>query len=260
MEPTKAQIQAAQRFGLAGASTIERYLIYSSFEIQRLLLDISSNSELVTMYFDGSNEFVMTAVLAVGSTTVMLDYGAREDLNRRVLASEKLIFVTSRDRIKVQWLSQRAEKVMFEGKPAFRIAMPQSVLRLQRREFYRLAAPLGTPLKCSMTVGPPEEPKKIDIVVTDVSLGGIAVQGPIETSALEIGKRYENCEMMLPGLGKLTFTLEVANNFEITMKNGHRAVRSGCQFSGLGGRMLLLLQRYINRIERERHERMARFG
>jgi flagellar brake protein len=240
---------------------IERYMLYSPAEIRRLLRDIGENTELVTVSFDSSHDFVLTSVLIVTEDSVVLDAGTREDLNRRLAASTRLMFVTSRDRIKVQWKAQRIENVLYKGKPAFRIAVPASVLRLQRREYYRLSAPVAKPLACLVpVVSPAGALKKFEFTVADISVGGLAMHGPTQQAGLEIGKRYENCEIPLPELGKLVTTLAVANIFEVTMKNGHTALRAGCQFVGMQGKTLAMLQRYINKIERERHERMARFA
>jgi flagellar brake protein len=270
METADAKPLPSTRFELSGAADLDRYMLYSANEIRQILSAVAEHGELVTLYFDGSNDFILTSVLAVGEQAVVLDYGSREDLNRRVLTSAKLVFITSRDKIKVQWISARANRIMHEGKPAFVIAMPRSLLRLQRREYYRLAAPVAKPLRCIVPIEeeiPATEEKaaevkirKMEFSVADISLGGVAVHGPLQQAAFEIGKNYGNCEIALPALGNLVATLGVANIFEVTARNGTRSHRAGCRFVGMQGKMLMLLQRYINQIEREKRERMARFA
>ena len=47
-------------------------------------------------------------------------------------------------------------------------------------------------------------------------------------------------------------TLRIQNTFEVTLKNGHKSKRSGCQFVDLQPAMQSLIQRYILKLERER--------
>jgi len=47
-------------------------------------------------------------------------------------------------------------------------------------------------------------------------------------------------------------TLRIQNTFEVTLKNGHKSLRSGCQFVDLRPAMQSLIQRYILKLERER--------
>jgi c-di-GMP-binding flagellar brake protein YcgR len=56
-------------------------------------------------------------------------------------------------------------------------------------------------------------------------------------------------------VGVVITTLEVRNVFEITLRNGTRVTRAGCQFANLAGPMLTLIQRYIIKVERERKAR-----
>jgi c-di-GMP-binding flagellar brake protein YcgR len=260
MDTAGTRPQNETRLELPGNLDLDRFMLYSAAEIRQLLRDIGENTELVTISFDTSHDFVLTSVVGVTETAVIIDAGTREDLNRRLLASSRLLCVTSRDRIKVQWKAERAEKVMYNGRLAFRMALPNSVLRLQRREYYRLAAPVAKPLACLLQPGATGAPKKLEFTVADISVGGLAMHGPSQQAGLEIGKRYEGCEIPLPELGMLVTTLAVANIFEVTLKNGNTTLRSGCQFVGMQGKTLAMLQKYINRIERERHERMARFA
>lgn len=254
----KANPDFMQRNDTAGAADLERFLLYADGEIRQLLHSIAEHGELVTLYFGGGSDFLLTSVLAVGEEWVLLDYGSREDLNQRAINSPKLAFSTSRDKIKVQWSSTRLWRVTHEGQPAFCIALPRSLLRLQRREYYRLAAPIANPLKCRLPAAPGA--KSFEFSVADISLGGVALHGPIEDAKLEVGTRFDKCEIPLPEIGTLAATIVVANIYEVTMRNGAISKRCGCRFVDLHGKMSVLLQRYIHRLERERHERLARLA
>lgn len=240
----------------AGVADLERYMLNGVNEIRQILRAVAGHGELVTMYFGGNNDFVLTSVLAVTEDAVVLDCSTNDDINRRVLAGSRFIFTTTREKIKVQWNSSHIRAVAYGGKPAFCIPLPSDLLRLQRREYFRLPAPIANPLLCNVTAGKGSA-KKFAFSITDISIGGMAVQGPVKEAEFEIGKCFKDCEIALPGVGNLLADVTIANIFEVTMRNGSKTTRCGCRFSNLRGKMLVLLQRYINQVERERHERMA---
>jgi c-di-GMP-binding flagellar brake protein YcgR len=241
------------------ALDLDRYMLTGESEIRQLLRELAEHSELVTLYFGSANDFLLTSVLAVSGEAVILDYGSNEHMNQRVLASSRLIFITSREKIKVQWNASRIWRVNYENRQAFCVIVPESILRLQRREYYRLAAPIAKPLVCNVPVDD-EGKQKLAFTVSDISIGGIAMHGPVKQAQFEIGKTYRNCEVLLPGLGTLATDITIANIFDVTMRNGSTTTRAGCRFGELRGKNMMLLQRYINQVERERRERLARFA
>lgn len=50
----------------------------------------------------------------------------------------------------------------------------------------------------------------------------------------------------------LELTLRIQSTFEVTLKNGNKSLRSGCQFINLHPSMQSLIQRYIIKLERKR--------
>jgi hypothetical protein len=67
-----------------------------------------------------------------------------------------------------------------------------------------------------------------------------------------VGSTYPGCRIELPGVGTLELTLGIQSLFEVTLKNGAKSLRSGCQFVNLHPSMETLIQRYILRLERDR--------
>jgi c-di-GMP-binding flagellar brake protein YcgR len=258
MDDTQA-VPAPLHAESGSALDLDRYMLTGENEIRQLLRDLAEHNELVTLYFGSANDFLLTSVLAVSGEAVILDYGGNESMNKRVLTSSRLIFITSREKIKVQWNASRIWRVNYQNRPAFCVTVPEGILRLQRREYYRLAAPIAKPLVCNVPVDE-EGKQKLAFTVSDISIGGIALHGPVKQARFEIGKTYRNCDVAFPGLGNLVTDITIANVFDVTMRNGSTTTRAGCRFGELRGKNMMLLQRYINQIERERRERMARFA
>lgn len=239
-------------FELSSTPDDSRFLVHSPLEIVRTFRGLINRNEMVSAFFNAGKELLLTSVLAIEpeANTVLLDYGANAVLNRHILESEKIIFVTSLDKVKVQWVSNHIDSDTFEARDAFRIAIPEQILRLQRREYYRLTTPLINPLKCRI---PTADGVIIEVALADISAGGIGViiAQPLGV-VFEAGSVFPGCRVELPGVGTAEFTLSIQSTWEVTMKNGSKSLRAGCQFVDMRASMQALIQRYIIKLERER--------
>ncbi len=235
---------------------VSNYMIHSRMEIIYILRALQHKNELVTAYFNQGQDFLLTSIIDVDSDngTVIFDYGANELLNKRILESDKIILVTTQDRVKVQFVAGRMQQIEHFGRPAFRASLPGELLKLQRREYYRLATPVINPIKCSMAK---QDKGRIDAIIADISLGGIAITHYRELMQLEIGDSFSACRIILPDMGTVTTDIEIRNEQEITMKNGSKIHRAGCMFMNLHSSQQAMIQRYIIKLDRERRSILA---
>ena len=225
----------------------ERFRIHSRMEIVGLLRSVSAHREIVTVQFGGQQDFVVSAVLAVNPDfeELVLDYGADEAAMQRLLRASRLRISTQLDHVRLSFNAEGAEAVSFEGGAAFRVRLPDSLLRFQRRESYRLKIPLGRPLMCH--VPEPGSGAPLAIKVRDISVAGIGLVDYPPSLLLTMGQVLEGCRVSLPDLGPLVADLEVMHATQGEVR------RCGCRFKNLPLPMANLIQRYITRVEREQH-------
>ncbi|MDP1957543.1 MAG: PilZ domain-containing protein, partial [Rhodocyclaceae bacterium] len=143
-----------------------------------------------------------------------------------------------------------------DGRPAFRAALPAEVLRIQRREYYRLTTPIARPLTCMVPIPLPDgslHGHKANVF--DISGGGLGISAPAESIPFGTDSVFPDCHLVLPEVGSVTGTLKVKSLFDITLRSGARTRRAGCEFVKLPGPMTTLIQRYIIKVERERKAR-----
>lgn len=242
------------------------YLVYSRMEILGILRAIMQKKALITAHFPRSADFILTSVFDISEDgdEIFLDYGANEELNHKALACGGLVCTTNQDRVKVQFVTGGLEQVWRHGGPAFRIGLPAKLLRVQRREYYRITIPVTQPLKCIVPAPPvpdstlaPRGVGAAEIIVLDISLGGIAVMDHHCLGRLDPGGVLPNCRIELPEMGELTVTIEVCNTFEVTLKNGLVCKRSGCRFLNITNPTRTLIQRYILKLERSRNAKLT---
>ena len=234
-----------------------KYLVHSRLEIAMILGTLAKAGGMVTAYFGGGNDFILTSLAAVRpeQDMVLADYGADDAANQRALQSRKITFVAVHERIKIQFVVQSLRHARFGGRDVFSMSLPATLLRLQRREYFRIGTPLTRPLVCiiSPQAAPVRSPAKLTIV--DISCGGIAVIDSSIPAEIEAGARYRGCRFELPELGEVTTDILVKSVFEVTLKNGKKHTHAGCEFLNMPERERSKIQRYINKVERERKDR-----
>jgi c-di-GMP-binding flagellar brake protein YcgR len=233
-----------------------RFRVDSHVEIVYILRALMKSNALVTAYFNGGREFVVTAVLQVDGERgfLTLDSGANRELNERLLHSPEISVVSSQDGVRVQFTTARVSAVSFEGRLAFRLPLPGTIMKLQRREYYRLATPVVHPLKCEISA---PDGKRFELALADISLGGVCLVGQPAGFSFEPGLTLAGCRIELPDVGVIQAQLCVRNSYDVTLKNGVTSHRTGCEFVKLGPQQEAMVQRYIIRLERERRARSA---
>lgn len=232
------------------------FMLRTRNEILLVLRGLYEHVSQITVYFNEGKDMLLTTIAAIREDHIVLDYGPSSEMNRKALEAEKHFCVTTLDKVRVQFILRGFGKIEHEGRPAFKVALPEEVLRLQRREYYRLMTPIARPLKCLVPIPLADDSLHLhEAHVFDISGGGIAMSAPATGIPFEVDMEFANCRIELPEVGFITGTLKVKSLFEVALRSGARIKRAGCEFVKLPGPMLTLIQRYIIKVERERKAR-----
>lgn len=234
------------------------FLLRARVDIAAVLRDVVRTRGLATVHFGSDQQdALLTPLLKFDSTAgeIVFDCSGAERLNKGVLRAAKLVFVSSHDKVKIRFTTGPARLVEHEGAKAFCVRMPESMLRLQRREFYRVLAPVARPVRCIVPLEDEKGARSVEARLHDISQGGVALIVPPGELPLTLGARYERCRILLPDAGNVVVTLQTANLSEMHLLNGKSAVRVGCEFVRPSTSALALIQRYIMRLESEKKAR-----
>ena len=225
------------------------YLVSNPKEIVSILQTIAQRKSRVALYYNEGNSMVLTMILAVDEHGVWIDAASNPLDNRHIERSKRVIFVTTHNQAKVQFIAGDVVLGMYEGAPAFSAALPRKLLRLQRRDYYRLVTPEINALKCIIRPVPGQTHIQHEVTVMDISIGGVALVCEASGIELQPGMVYEHCRIDLPEVGTLEASIEVKNTFEITDRTGKVKRRAGCVFVKPDGRTTMLLQRYVAQMQ-----------
>lgn len=239
----------------------DQFMLRTPAEIVLVLRGLFDHVSQITAFFNEGRDMLMTTVAVVANDHLILDFGPSSEMNRKALLAEKHFCVTTLEKVRVQFILRGFTQVVQDGRTAFRAALPTEVLRLQRREYYRLITPIARPLKCMVTI--PLADGGLhghEAHVFDISGGGLGISAPPEGVPFDIGGVFPDCHLELPEVGSVTGTLKVKSLFDITLRSGIRVRRAGCEFVKLPGPVMTLIQRYIIKVERERKARESGMG
>jgi c-di-GMP-binding flagellar brake protein YcgR len=248
-----------QAFTDADLEAWHDYEVESRREIVALLRQISEKKQPIRLLVKGDDDVCVTSLLHVDpdSDTILIDSSVDAAQNARIVSAGKVTCETSLDKIRILFSLSGVGATLFEGAAALRAAIPPTLIRLQRREYYRMATPVTNPVQ--VTIPLPLELGGAPAVfpLADISCGGIAVLDNKQQLADTIGATYPNCRLELPDIGPVICSLQIRNTIDMTLLNNKTSHRLGCQFIDISRGSLAAVQRYITKLERERNARLA---
>ena len=250
--------QEDTRIELIHAEDEAKYLLRDSREILAILKHIVSARALVSARLAPGRESYLSALIQVddGEDGVLLDASADPLQNERILRADALDCVTQLDKVRIQFLLKGARLVDEGGSPGFRCALPDSLLRLQRREFYRLQTPIAEEVSCTIALPRTDGSRReAELRILDISGGGVAIAVPPVGVHFEAGTEFPGSLLRLPDTAPIAARLVVRNLFRITNRSGAEVLRAGCEFADLPRGAEDAIQRYILRVERTRNAR-----
>lgn len=235
-----------------GIEDLAPYQVHTRREIFTLLRSIGERNQLVRMIFNEGSEAVVTSILEIDEIKdhILIDCAPSQLQNQRILDSDNISFETMLERIRILFSVTHIESCLYENQPAFRIALPAHLIRLQRREYYRVVTP-----RCTIQIPHKQGPGSTTVIVPvqNVSAGGVGIMDDKKLLDDTVGRVYENCRITLPQGTPIVATLEVRNAQDMTLNSGKTIRRLGCLFVDLPKPMLAAVQRYITKLERDQN-------
>lgn len=238
-----------------------QFILSSPREVLFYLNLLARRRVVFTAYINEGQHFFLTSILAIDETSslVIFDTSHTEEDNASARSARQITLVGNLDRIKMQMRLPALKAATWEGQNVLSTPIPSSIMRLQRREFFRLEPPRSLPLVCKVAVQEADGRTTTHaLTLSDISGGGVSLIAP--TGMAEYFPRdalLPQCRLDIPGEGVIQVNLRVRKTIEISSHNGEHQLRVGCEFIGLQGTRLALIERYITRIERERKAKGA---
>lgn len=238
------------------------YEVQSRREIVALLRQIGEKKQLIRMKIKGEADVCVTSILEVDpdSGLFILDRSINREQNQRIVHAGQVMCETYLDKIRILFRAGGLQELEFDGAVALAAQIPDSLIRLQRREFYRMPTPVSNPVPAIVPLPIDLGGGNASFPLADISCGGVALLDSKMTLNSTIGQTFTGCRIELPEIGTVTTSLQVRNALDVTMLNNKTSRRIGCMFVDISRANMAAVQRYITRLERERNARLAGLG
>lgn len=254
-----AEELTAPDFEIDHPELFAQFILGNPLEISFYLNLLAKRRSLFTAYIDQGERFFLTSIVAVDDTvgTLFLDPSNAAENNANACDARQLTLVTNLDRVKIQIRLPAVQTATHQGQPVLASPLPRQLLRLQRREFFRLEPPLATPITCQLATREDQgATQTFRLTLADISGGGLSLIGPLELARhFPRDALFPQCRLDIPGEGVVQVNLRVRKTVEVSARDGAHNLRIGCEFVNLPGTRLAFIERYIARIERERKAR-----
>jgi c-di-GMP-binding flagellar brake protein YcgR len=229
-------------------------MVHGAAEIRRHLRKLVDARCTMVGHAEGHTASVVTVLIEVEEASLLVDVPRSSERLDAWLASPRLLFEGTVDRIAMRFGCGPGTLVTHGGRPALRLPMPTRLLYLQRREFMRREPP-AQGLRCHVpartgTGGP----TFVEATIRDIGGGGLAVLAPHEAVTFVIGDVLPDCVIELPDLGRVMVNLRV-RHVATRKQRGKDAWQAGCEFVDLPAGTQDKLFRYVMQLERERVSR-----
>jgi flagellar brake protein len=235
------------------ANDISPYTTTDPLEIVGILSALRDRHARASVYFNAQPGSILTSILAVNAAEgrFVFDLDSNPRRNEALLSGHRLAWQTSVDGVKIEFNTEAARRTIHVDGPAMDVALPQSVLRLQRRNAFRTETPTARPIICLID---PEGQgdREVRARILDISALGVSILIDTMELAVTDGQRLARLTMELPGFGEVQCGAEIRYTIDAGKRFGSTFRRCGAQFKELASADQVLVQRYIINLERER--------
>lgn len=218
-------------------------------EILSILERMTRERALTTVEFADGHAIVSTILEVRRDANVLVFDLAREvEENHRLFAAHGLGFVTQLDRVQIAFETRAASLVECADGPAAVVEVPDSVIRLQRRAWFRADLPTEPPVRCTVLddIG-----NATPAMAIDLSPGGTALLiRDMPMAQTRPGSDHELI-LSLPEVGRVELDATLCSVMRTMLRpeSGASMLRAGFRFDAVPPRIASRIQRYVQYLE-----------
>ncbi|WP_312453940.1 flagellar brake protein [Pseudescherichia sp.] len=236
----------------------EQFLKQSPLAVLGVLRDLHKEQVPICITW-GSGQFI-SKILDADPDRLVVDLGSQEYENKAVQRVDSVTITAETRGAKVEFTASGLSMGDFQTLPAFVTPLPTSLWFIQRREYFRISAPLH-PAYFGKATLPDKSPMRFRLF--DLSLGGMGalLEGATPESVKE-GQRFSQIELDMGGWGQFYFDAQLISISERKVVDGKNDTvttpRLSFRFLNINPAVERELQRIIFSLEREARERASR--
>lgn len=230
----------------------ERFTLRDRAQVLATLGKLAADEVPVTCSYGPEGDVLHSKVLGVSDDrrTIFLELSGDEAADAAFVSSGPVSCQAALANIRIEFVIEPVMGRRFYSK-AFAAPLPPFLVRVQRREYYRMNMSGVTGLACELAMPRADRTDPmVGVTVLDLSGGGMAVRVPPGPWALRLHVELRACRVTLGDMGELEARAVVRNLVKLADDEGKPYVRMGCEFAGLRDGEISLLQRFVSHAQR----------
>lgn len=251
-----AEELSAPNFEIDHPDAYAPFLLDNPPEILFYLNQLAKYRCQISAYIDDDTYPFPTAITAIEEATgqLFLIPSSLAQHNVDAGSTSRITLLTELNRVKMQLRLSALRQSLHQGQPVLAAALPKQLLRLQRRDFFRLEPLPSPPIVCQLAATAEGGVHTFELPLLDISGGGVCLtSSPDIAPYFPRNAKFQQCRLEIPNDGVVQVNLRVRKTVEMSSINGLHSLRIGCEFVNLTGSSQSFIERYITRVERERN-------
>ncbi|SNS82133.1 c-di-GMP-binding flagellar brake protein YcgR, contains PilZNR and PilZ domains [Noviherbaspirillum humi] len=228
----------------------QRYLLVGPKVVRSELECLIRARVPVSLYFDEGRQFLLTVLLEVTPEHLTFDLGGEKRINQRLEQCDRASIECIQNGIKTKFVIGRPQRTVWKGLEAFQVPLPSQLLRLQRRECFRVTLPINKPL--FVAVANASKQLAENWLLHDVSVEGCGFSLPAALAGeIAIGDEIE-FQFSLAKSGLIQASARIRHITSLPDRKDATKLRIGAAFVAFPSASAKALHRYITDVERQR--------
>ncbi|MGE4370853.1 MAG: flagellar brake protein [Burkholderiaceae bacterium] len=225
-------------------------IVSEPLELRSIFKTLKRRSIPLTVEIPDTGEHYKTLVLDVderiGNATI--DAPRNEKFRRHLTVADEISVSASFDGAHIEFRATNLLAVQERDGWSLRFLFPEQVLRVQRRDAFRVDVPVTQPATCMFRY-PNGKPGPV-LEVHDISTGGLSALDKQRQLKAAVGDIFDGSELTLPDVGVVQIDLHIVRASSDTLPNGsfHRTI--GCEFLKPDLGVQQRIQQYVDKVER----------
>lgn len=237
----------------------EQFLKQNPLAVMGILRDLQKDQIPLRISWGSGGQFI-SRILEVTADRLVVDFGSQDYENRAVQRATLIEIAAETHGAKVEFAVAQFHVGEYQDLPAFEMPLPENLWFVQRREYFRINAPLHPSYYCRALM---PDKSEIRFRLFDLSLGGMGalMDGPAPEGLLP-GTRFSQIELDMAAWGIFRFDaqlLAISERKVVDSKNETITTpRLSFRFLNVSPSVERELQRIIYSLEREAREKASK--
>ena len=198
---------------------------------------------------------IATSILRVEEDVMFIKAAPDSSLNKTIVASSDVVFAANPRNALITFSAKQVRHTgADEQYLALKLDIPEQLVRIQRREFFRIAIPATSSLRCKIRYTTPDGKFNLTwVAISNISAGGVGITDKSASIPLQINAVYDDCHLELGMATSVPVKLKVRSIKKEELPNENYIHHFGCEFVETPRAILASIQKFILQLEREQN-------